>query len=164
MKKILSVILILATICCCLISAPAAMAEAASGSTAKTKTFTISSHSYPNAYFVLSSSTGLANVAQHNWYGKYTGNGEEKTHGFYRVSVKGPGLDRSTVWAPSATTNKKGIDTCREMRIKLPNTGDYKVTVQPLSASAAAKYWRVDYIKNWVHHATWHVTICSGCR
>ena len=164
MKKLFSIILILATLCC-LFVAPAAMAESASGTTAKAKTFTIHSNCSPNrAYFVLSSSTGLAKVAQHNWLGRYTGVGQEVTHGFYRVSVSGPKLNKSMIWAPSATTNKKGISTCREIRITLPTTGDYKVTIQPLSVTAAKKYWRVDYIKNWIHHASWHVTIRSGCK
>lgn len=164
MKKLVSILLILVTLCTCFAIIPGAMADSASGSTASTKTFTIRSYCSPGAYFVISSSTGLAKVAQHNWLGRYTGLGNEKTYGFYKVSIKGPKANESFIWAPSATTNKKNVSTCQEIRIKLPSIGNYKITIAPLSPSAAAKYWRVDSIKKWVHHATWHVTILNECK
>ena len=163
MKRILSVILALVTICCCLIAVPAAMAETASGTNAKMETFTIHSDS-SGAFFVLSSSTGLANVAQHNWYGRRTGEGDEKTHGFYDVHVKGPGLDEWMKWAPSATTRKSEVTTCREVRISLPYRGDYTVDVYPMATYQASDYWRVDFIRYWVYNASWHVTILSKCK
>ena len=162
MKRTLALVLALMALVGCLLAPMSASAATVTGKTSKTVTFKVNS-TKKNSYFVLSSSTGVAQVAQHNWLGRYTKDGNEKTYGFYKVSVKGPGLNKSMIWAPSATTNKSGVMTCREVKITLPNKGSYSVTVAPLSLSAAAKYWRMDWIKKWVKHATWTLTITSGC-
>ena len=85
------------------------------------------------------------------------------THGFYKVTVKGTGLNKSMIWAPDATTNKSGVTTCREVRIKLPAKATYTVTVKPLSNGDAAKYWRMDWIRSWIKPASWMVSVTSGC-
>ena len=167
MKKVIAFILLTSVILCSLVIAPmTAMADgAASGSTERFTAFRVESLN-SNAYIVLSSSTGLVNVAQHNWIGQYTGNGNETSHGFYHIGYCRPGQSSCEVgvWAPSATTNTGNVTTCTEMVIYLPEPGIYTITVDPMTTGEAAKYWRVDSIDRWIHPATWRVTIMSGCR
>ena len=162
MKRTLALVLAIMALAGCLLAPMGASAETISGKTSGKVTVKVDSNR-KNSYFVISSCTGLARVAQHNLFGKYKKDGNEVTHGFYKVSVKGPGLNNSFIWAPDATTNKSKVTRCCEVRIKLPQKGQYTVTVAPLSNSAAKQYWRVDYIKSWVKHATWVLTITDGC-
>ena len=163
MKKFFSMILVLMLAVSTLLVPMTASAASASGKTSKAVTFKVNA-TKAGASFVLSSSTGVAKVAQHNWLGRYTKDGNEKTHGFYKITIKGPNLNKSQIWAPSATTNKNGILTCREIKITMPSKGTYTVTIAPLSNSAAAKYWRVDWIKKWVNQASWYLTITTNCK
>ena len=138
---------------------PAARAETVTGSTTAARTFYVRADS-GTAFIVLGSSTGVASVAQHNALGVYTGTGQEKHHGFYRITRRGNGASDARDWAPSATTNKDRAETCDEIRISFPAAGEYEIRVEPISEWA---YWRVDSINYWVHDATWMVTIASGC-
>lgn len=160
MKKITVILVAMVCFICTYLSV--AQAETITGSTASAKTFYIRS-SYDNSYIVLSSSTGVANVAQHNWAGIYEQDGYETHHGFYKVTQKGGGVNRSFIWAPSATINTSAINTCEEVQIYFPAPGEFTVTIAPLSFSSASAYWKVDYIKYWVHDASWMTTITSGC-
>ena len=92
MKRILAIVMLLTVLLGCLLAPIGASAETTvTGKNNKTVTFKIKA-TRKNAYFVLSSSTGLAKVAQHNWLGRYKGDGNEVTHGFYKVTVKGKGI------------------------------------------------------------------------
>ena len=163
MKKFVSVIMVIAALFCCMAAGSGVMAESASGSTGITTTFKVET-SHENAYIVLSSATGLANVAQHDWKGRYVGNGDEKTHGFYWVVTLCNGKQNGFVWAPSATTNTSGISTCDELRINFPKgNATYWVHIVPLTPIQAERYWRVDNIDHWVYPASWRTTITSGC-
>ena len=163
MKRILALVLMVMTLVGCLLAPMGASADTIYGKNSKKVTFKIVSNA-KNSYFVLSSSTGLARVAQHNFLGFYKKDGNETTHGFYRVSAKGPNLNKSTIWAPSATTNKGSIMTCREVKFTMPAKGTYTITVEPLSNNAAAKYWKVDWIRYWIQNASWMLTITSRCN
>ena len=139
---------------------PAALADYVRGSTSGAKTFYVSILS-SDGYVVLKSYTGVANVAQHNALGIYTGDGNENHHGFYEVIQTGEGINRSFVWAPSATTNKGSISDCEEVKISFPKAGEYAITVQPLSNAVAAVYWLKDTINYWVQPAVWEVSSVS---
>lgn len=161
MKKLLVTLMIIVTLFTAIIGTAAA--ENVYGNTEKRTTFTVNAR-YDGAYIVLSSSTGKALVAQHNWIGKYTGDGYEIHHGFYRVTRRGNGCPtESFIWAPSATTKTSGIMTCEEVKLSFARSGQYTLTIEPLSNSEAARYWRVDSIKSWLYDASWNVTITSGC-
>lgn len=165
MKKLSKSITLIFIITLGLIVFPSALADNAvvSGSTEESVTFPVVSNGGSNAYITLSSSTGVAEVAQHNWIGVFQGYGNEVHHGFYKITQEHNGMTRSMIWAPSATTNKSDILTCEEIQIYFEKAGTYKVTVTPLSTDAAMKYWKVDYIHRWVHPAKWMLTIQSGC-
>ena len=167
MKKLTALILILATLLC-ILTAPlnslAGQAVPVNGGTSKGVSFKVTAYS-DNAYFVLSSSTGLASVAQHNWLGKYTGDGQEATHGFYRLQYgeSGTNISHLGIWVPSATTNYSGSDACEEIVFNLPGKGTYMFYVYPMSTGEAAKYWRMDSINYWIREATWWMSVTSGC-
>ena len=136
----------------------------ASGTTAGASTVQIDAR-YGSCYFVLSSSSGLAMVKQHNWAGVYQQDGQEVHHGFYRIRIfDGNGFYENYRWAPSATTNEDEVYTCQELRITLPRAGTYTMTVAPMSYTEAARYWKVDSIAYWIQEATWIVSIMSGCE
>ena len=161
MKRFMSLFMLLVVLLLC-VSPANASAATVTGKNKSSTTFTMTATT-KNAYFVLVSATGVANVAQHNFFGKFTRNANEITHGFYKVTVKGNGFNNTAIWAPSATTNKKGILTCREAQFKVPRAGKYTVTESPLSNRDAAKYWKMDSINSWVCYASWMATITSGC-
>ncbi len=163
MKKGLSVLSLLLVCILAFGCFSPAHAETVTGSTKQAKLFYVNS-SYKNSYIVLSSSSGVANVSQHNLVGAYKQDGNEVQHGFYRVTQQGQGGNRSFIWAPSATYNKSSVNTCEEVKISFPGTGYYTVTVAPLNSSEAARYWKFDSINYWVYEAAWMTTIESGCR
>ena len=159
MKKMISMILVLATLFCVMAIPHFAAAENACGSTSKKVVLKVDVSSY-NGYIVLSSSTGLARVAQHNWRGIYSGDGNEKTHGFYSIIL---GNNEVYDWVPSATTNTKDAVTCREFQLGFKKPGTYYVAIYPMDNNTSARFWRMDWIQKWVYDATWMVTITSGC-
>ena len=157
MKKLLTALTIICIIAVTMITC--ASAETVTGTTAQATEFKVHANS-SSAYIVLSSSTGLAEVAQHNWIGVFEQYGSEKHHGFYKVTQKGNDVNRSLIWVPSATTNTSDTMTCEEIKLSFPSSGDYTITVEPISEYP---YWRVDYIHKWIYNASWMATITSGC-
>lgn len=162
MKKVFSIWALCLFLLMFITCIPFAYAENVTGNTTGSKTFYVHSY-YSDSYIVLSSSTGVANVAQHNWLGLYQQNGNEKHHGFYEITMNGEGMNESFIWAPSATTNKSKINDCEEIKLIFPCTGDFTITIRPLNSSESTRYWKVDYIDYWVYDATWMTTIESGC-
>lgn len=162
MKRFLALAIALVSLMILVISPALADGWTVTGQNKKSKSFSVFSTN-PKAFLVLSSNPGLANVAQHNFFGKFTKNGNEITHGFYKITLRGCGMNDSFIWAPSATTNKGNVKVCRDVRIYLRKIGKYTITVEPLSNNAASKYWRMDSINKWVHYASWMVSIGSLC-
>ncbi len=125
MKKLLVTLMALVTLLCAALST--ASADYARGNTANSTTFTVNAR-YDDAFIVLTSTTGQALVAQHNWIGRYTGDGVENSHGFYRITRRGNGCPtESFIWAPSATTNKSGIMTREKIRLRFAFAGTYQL-------------------------------------
>ena len=162
MKRFITLVMVLTVLMGCVMVPMEASAETLSGTTSKTVTFKFIA-SRKNAYFVLSASKGVARVAEHNIFGWYKKDGNENVYGFYKVTMKGKNFNKSLIWGPSATTNKKGVMTCREVQILAPAKGTYTVTITPLSNNAAAKYWKYDMIRYWVRPASWRVSVTSAC-
>ena len=166
MKKILSVMLTLAILLGTMVMIPqAASADNVYywGDTSSDSYIRLESTN-SNAYIVLSSFTGVAEVHQHNWAGSYKGTGYEEHYGFYEIVVyNDAGTIATYIWAPSATTNKNYILTDTQVKIPLYVTGTVTVAIRPLTPDRAAQYWRVDSIRRWVTPATWDVTILHSC-
>lgn len=163
MKKLISMIVALAVFSCMMAVPCFAAAEEVFGSTSQKVTFRVDANS-SGSYIVLSSNTGLARVAQHNWRGIYDGDADEATHGFYYVQVLGSGVEDRFYWAPSATTQKDSTITCEEFQYGFNVPGTYFIAIYPLDESQSASFWRMDWIKNWIYDATWMVTVKSDCN
>ena len=116
-----------------------------------------------NASFVLKSYQGKASVAQHNFLGIPTGDGDEIHYGFYWVSDS---TGRSFHWGPDATANKSQLNTNQEISMTFPNPGVYSVTIVPLAYSDVNHYWVMDTINYWKTQAKWIVKSdsLSGCK
>ena len=164
-KKIL--VFLLAVI---LLAASAATAFAVDGSNSSTQVFHVHADS-GNAYILLRSVKGVAYVEKHSlWGGKsIKGYKEEDAHGFYYVTVTGPGKSETIHWVPSVTGVINALTTGYEsgstLRLSFPYYGDYTVIVEPMENEyASSTYWLVDRILNWTVPATWHVTQESHCQ
>ena len=116
-----------------------------------------------NASFVLKSYQGKASVAQHDFLGIPTGDGDEIHYGFFWVSDS---TGRSFHWGPDATANKSQLNTNQEISMTFPNPGVYSVTVVPLAYSDVNHYWVMDTINYWKTQAKWIVKSdsLSGCK
>ncbi len=166
MKKLLSVLMTIAILMTTMTIIPlAASADTAYyGDTSDYRVIRLESKS-TNAYIVLNSFTGMAEVNQHNWIGDYSGTGYEEHYGFYRITVyNDAGTIATYVWAPSATTNDDYILTDTQVQIPLYVTGKVCVQISPLTNREAAEYWRMDSIRRWVTPATWDLTIVHSCK
>ena len=162
MKRILVLIMMLAVLAACML-APVCAQAVPSGTTARTVTFKVTAQR-ADARCWLTSNTGVASVAQHNIFGRYTRDKNETIHGFYRVTVKAKNYNKSKIWGPSATTNKSRLMPCKSIYINLPKKGTtYTVTVAPLSFSEAKQFWRMNFIRKWVRNASWSLCKLDGC-
>ena len=130
-----------------------------SGNTGGSTVFYVNSTA-SDAYIYLKSEKGTAYVNQHNALGIHSGYGNENHHGFYLVSVASltSQYQSDVIWAPSATKNTSNVSMNDQLKISFPSSGAYYVEVEPLSNSAAAKYWKVDSIQKWINPATWYYT------
>ena len=155
MKKIVSLLVL---VILCLNTLPlTAYAEYIYGSTNGSKTFYIRANS-TNASLVLNSYQGVVSVSKALGNDKY-----EDQHGFYQIKLEDDRTCRSVIWAPSATTNTSGINTCKQVQIHFDSPGDYSLTISPLSNQEAAQYWYFDKVNYWVKVATWDVDHIVGC-
>ena len=144
------------------VAAPAAYAAYASGTTGGPETVPIRADG-SGAYMVLSSDPGLASVRQHT-IDNFAQNGEESTHGFYRVTVTGgSGYRDSFIWAPSATAHEENVRTSQDVRVTLPYSGSFTLTVDPLSPKESSYYWRVDTLNYWIRDAGWILSAMDRC-
>ena len=93
---------------------------------------------------------------------------EHITHGFYNVTVTGPGKNETIRWVPSVTTAidllGSGFESSSTLQITFPYTGDYTVTVEPMDNSyASSNYWLVDRLLYWMTPATWSIIKENQC-
>ena len=118
----------------------------------------------------LKSVKGVAYVEKHSIWGAnpVTGYEEEDTHGFYNITIAGPGKNETIHWVPSVATaidlfgsNFESSDT---LQISFPYSGDYTVAIEPMDNSyASSNYWLVDRLLYWTIPATWSITKENQC-
>lgn len=123
-----------------------------------------------NASIRLKSSKGVAYVEKRSIWGTndITGYEEEDTHGFYNVTITGPGKNETIRWVPSVTTTidlfGSGFESNSTLQISFPYAGDYTITVEPMDNSyASSNYWLVDRLLYWTTPATWRITKETQC-
>ena len=158
LSLLLSVLLTLS-----LFALPAAAGADASGdiggTTREAVTFTVSVSGYGGGYLMLAGTRGTATVADLDRSGRITGTRSEADYGFFRIRVTKSGYDQAYVWAPSATQNTYGVQMAQNMVVALPYTGDYTVSVTPLTAEEInGTYWPQSRFRYWETDAAWVVS------
>lgn len=163
-KTLVSVVLIFV-----LLTVSICTALAVEGNTSSTEVFHVHANS-GNASIRLKSTKGVAYVEKRTIWGTndVTGYEEEDTHGFYNVTVTGPGKNETIRWVPSVTTAidllGSGFESSSTLQITFPYAGDYTVTVEPMDNSyASSNYWLVDRLLYWTTPATWSITKENQC-
>ena len=158
LSLLLSVLLTLS-----LFALPAAAGADASGdiggTTREAVTFTVSVSGNGGGYLMLAGTRGTATVADLDRSGRITGTRSEADYGFFRIKVTKGEYDQSYVWAPSATQNTYGVQMAQNMVVALPYTGDYTVSVTPLTAEEInGTYWPQSRFRYWEKDASWVIS------
>ena len=123
-----------------------------------------------NASIKLKSTMGVAYVEKHALWNasQIKGYEYEDTHGFYTVTVTGPGTNKTFRWVPSVSGAidllNSGFESSATLQIYFPYAGDYTVFVEPMDNQyASSEYWLVDRLLSWVTPATWSVIQQNEC-
>ncbi len=76
-----------------------------------------------------------------------------------------PGYEQTYLWAPSATLNTYTVERGQSLVVSLPYTGNYTVTVTPLSRQEInGSYWPQNRFHYWLKDASWILSRTSNCQ
>ena len=135
------------------------------GTTGGTTTFYVYASGSGSGYIRLLGTKGTAYISDYDFYGNFNGYKNEEAYGFFKVQVTASGYDKSYIWAPSASMSTYGIETSQSLVVVFPVSGDYKITVTPLTkAEVNGTYWTRDRLQSWTKQASWVVNKAVNCQ